>query len=68
MVEVLSTVFVFLGVGCISAAIIALIVKKIKQVILCTKIKKTIYDELVARAPEKTAKELQEYLKVIKKG
>ena len=44
------------------------LVTSIKKTRLNNKIKNTIYAELVARAPEKSTKELAEYMKIIKKS
>lgn len=43
------------------------LVNSIKKVKLNNQIKRTIYAELTARASDKTPKELEEYMKIIKK-
>lgn len=47
--------------------LVLFLVNSIKKVKLNNQIKRTIYAELTSRASDKTPKELEEYMKIIKK-
>lgn len=47
--------------------IVIALVNLIKKTKLNNQIRRTIYSELVERCPDKTPKELEEYMKIIKK-
>ncbi len=49
------------------ALLVVRLVVAIKKTKLNNQIRKTIYSELVLRSGEKTPKELEEYMKIIKK-
>lgn len=66
--KILALIFGIPVVLIVVTLIALALVTNIKKTRLNNKIKNTIYNELVARAPEKTTKELSEYMKIIKKS
>lgn len=65
--KMLALIFAIPVAMIVITLLVLALVNVIKKVKLNNQIRRTIYNELVSRASDKSPKELEEYMKIIKK-